>query len=315
MSNHLVFFGTHDFAKTILQSLIDAGWIIDLVVTQPDRPVGRKQEMQKPATKVLAEQYAIPVFQPEKLKDFCQALSSLATGQKIKRSDDCQFAVCAQYGAIIPQSVLDLFPLGIINVHTSLLPKYRGASPIQSALRNGETQTGVTIMKMDKGMDTGAILSQSTIEIFPDEIYPELDVRMAKLGATLLNTTLPLYLNGSLIPEEQDHTQATGCKMISREDGKIDWNKTTQEIYNMYRAYTPWPGIWTMWGDKRLKLLAIKPTERKNSPGKAVVEGSQLFIGTGDSSVEIEQIQLEGKSVMSAEEFVRGYGQIGGVQL
>ncbi len=294
----LVFFGTHDFAKTILQSLIDAGCVVELVVTQPDRPVGRKQEMQKPATKILAEQYGIPVFQPEKLKD-----------QKIEISEDCQFAVCAQYGAIIPQSVLDLFPKGIINVHTSLLPKYRGASPIQSALRDGETQTGVTIMKMDKGMDTGAILSQSTIEIFPDETYPQLDARMAEIGATLLNTTLPLYLSGSLIPEEQDHTQATGCKMISREDGKIDWNKTTAEIYNMYRAYTPWPGIWTMWGDKRLKLLAIKPSERKNSPGKAVVDGSRLFIGTGDSSVEIEQIQLEGKSVMSVEEFVRGYGK------
>lgn len=298
MSKHLVFFGTHDFAKTILQSLIDAGWIVDLVVTQPDRPVGRKQEMQKPATKILAEQYGIPVFQPEKLKD-----------QKIERLEDCQFAVCAQYGAIIPQSVLDLFPLGIINVHTSLLPKYRGASPIQSALRNGETQTGVTIMKMDKGMDTGAILSQSTIEIFPDETYPQLDARMAELGATLLSTTLPLYLNGSLVPEEQDHEQATLCKMISREDGNIDWNKTTDEIYNMYRAYTPWPGIWTMWGDKRLKLLTIKPSERKNSPGKAVVDGSRLFIGTGDSSVEIEQIQLEGKSVMSAGEFIRGYGK------
>lgn len=298
MSNHLVFFGTHDFAKIILQSLIDAGWIVDLVVTQPDRPVGRKQEMQKPATKILAEQYGISVFQPEKLKD-----------QKIEISEDCQFAVCAQYGAIIPQSVLGLFPKGIINVHTSLLPKYRGASPIQSALRDGETQTGVTIMKMDKGMDTGAILSQSTIEIFPDETYPQLDARMAELGATLLNTTLPLYLSGSLIPEEQDHTQATGCKMISREDGKIDWNKTTAEIYNMYRAYTPWPGIWTMWSDKRLKLLAIKPSERKNSPGKVVVEGLRLFIGTGDSSVEIEQIQLEGKSVMTAEEFARGYGK------
>jgi methionyl-tRNA formyltransferase len=305
MSNTLVFFGTHDFAKTILQSLIDAGCVVELVVTQPDRPVGRKQEMQKPATKLLAEQYGIPVFQPEKLKD-----------QKIEISEDCQFAVCAQYGAIIPQSVLDLFPLGIINVHTSMLPKYRGASPIQSALRNGETQTGVTIMKMDKGMDTGAILSQSTIEIFPDETYPQLDARMAELGATLLNTTLPLYLNGSLIPEEQDHAQATGCKMISREDGKIDWNKTTEEIYNMYRAYTPWPGIWTMWGDKRLKLLAIKPSERKNSPGKAVVEGLRLFIGTCDSSVEIEQIQLEGKSVMTVEEFVRGYsGLFDAVQL
>ncbi len=298
MSNTLVFFGTHDFAKTILQSLIDAGCVVELVVTQPDRPVGRKQEMQKPATKILAEQYGIPVFQSEKLKD-----------QKIEMSEDCQFAVCAQYGAIIPQSVLDLFPLGIINVHTSLLPKYRGASPIQSALRDGETQTGVTIMKMDKGMDTGAILSQSTIEIFPDETYPQLDVRMAELGATLLNTTLPLYLNGSLIPEEQDHTQATGCKMISREDGKIDWNKTTAEIYNMYRAYTPWPGIWTMWGDKRLKLLAIKPSERKNSPGKAAVDGSALFIGTGDSSVEIEQIQLEGKPAMTPDVFIRGYGK------
>jgi methionyl-tRNA formyltransferase len=303
MSNHLVFFGTHDFAKTILQSLIDAGCVVELVVTQPDRPVGRKQEMQKPATKILAEQYGIPVFQPEKLKN---------AELKIQNAE---FAVCAQYGAIIPQSVLDLFPLGIINVHTSLLPKYRGASPIQSALRNGETQTGVTIMKMDKGMDTGAILSQSTIEIYPDETYPQLDACMAELGATLLNTTLPLYLNGSLVPEEQDHTQASGCKMISREDGKIDWNKTTAEIYNMYRAYTPWPGIWTMWGDKRLKLLAIKPSERKNSPGKAVVDGPCLFIGTGDSSVEIEQIQLEGKSVMSAEEFVRGYGHISEIVL
>lgn len=297
-NNHLIFFGTHDFARTILESLIDTGYTIDLVVTQPDRPVGRKQEMQKPATKVLAEKHSIVVVQPESLKNYQLPITS------------CDFAVCAQYGAIIPQAVLDMFPKGIINVHTSLLPKYRGASPIQSALLNGDTQTGVTIMKMDKGMDTGAILSQSSIEIFPDETYPQLSVRMAELGATLLNTTLPLYLNGGIAPEEQDSSLATICKMISREDGKIDWSKSTQEIYNMYRAYTPWPGIWTMWGDKRLKLSSIKPSELKNSPGKAIVDGSRLFIGTGDFSVEIEQIQLEGKPVMNAEEFVRGYGNI-----
>lgn len=298
-----IFFGTHAFAKVILQSLIDANYDITFVVTQPDRPVGRKQELQKPATKILAEQFGIPVTQPESLKNYTL------------QANNAELAICAQYGALIPQDILNRFPKGIINVHTSLLPKYRGASPIQTALRNGETTTGITIMKMDKGMDTGAILSQKKITILPDETYPELEARMAEIGANLLLETLPQYLDGSLQPQTQDDSQATKCKMISREDGKIDWQQSTQTIYNMYRAFTPWPGIWTMWGNKRLKLLSISPSEAKFEQGKAQVENTRLFIGTADKSVEIRQIQLEGKPAMNTAEFIQGYQRIHGQTL
>lgn len=259
--------------------------------------MGRKQELQKPPVKMLAEQHDLNLIQPESLKNF-----------KIT-NDNFQIGITAQYGKIIPQSVLDLPEHGILNVHTSLLPKYRGASPIQSALIHGETTTGVTIMRMEAGLDTGPILLQKELLLDPNDTYLEVDKKLANIGASLLREALIPYIEGTLIPQTQDETKATHCQQLSRDDGHIDWHKTTAEIYNLYRGLTPWPGIWTMWNEKRLKLLTIRPAEKKLSPGNIFIENKHIYIGTQDSSIEILQLQLEGKPATDPTTFLSGYQQ------
>ncbi len=292
-----VFFGTHKFATIILQGLLDNPLFdVDLVITQPDRPVGRKKELTPPPVKVLAEQHNIPIEQPASLKNY-----------EVK---DAELFIVAQYGLLIPESIINTPTYGTINVHTSLLPKYRGASPIQSALIAGETTTGVTIMQMDVGMDSGDIILQREIDILPDETYLELDERMAHIGVELLNESMPQYISGELKPQKQNESQVTLCSKLSRDDGKVDWNKTTQKIYNQYRGLTPWPGIWTTWEDKRLKLLNIKPGSNKLNPGLVHIKNGILSIGTTDGSVDIFELQLEGKPPMDVETFINGYHQI-----
>lgn len=296
----LVFFGTHDFGAAMLAALIESGLFSRVtVVTQPDRPAGRSSELQESAVKKLALKNNFTVLQPESLKN-------QENTPNIPAAD--VFVVC-QYGLIIPQWVLDLPKQGTLNVHTSLLPKYRGASPIQTALLNGETETGITIMLMDAKMDHGPILAQATLTIDPDDTYPELSKKMESLAANFLVTTLPLWLTGSITPEDQDESQVSLCKMFSREDGKIDFSRTATEIYNQYRGLTPWPGIWTVWQEKRLKLLSIKPTPAAGTPGVVRAQDNHLLIGAGEGSIEVLSLQLEGKKPMSAEEFLNGYGE------
>lgn len=295
----VVFFGTHEFAVTILQGLLDNPFFdVKLIITQPDRPVGRKQEIQSSPVKLLAQKFNIPINQPESLKNY----ELLAIGYEL--------SIVAQYGLLIPKSIVEAPKYGTINVHTSLLPKYRGASPIQSALINGETKTGVTIMRMDEGLDSGPILLQKEINILPDETYLDLDSRLAHLGVEALNESIPEYISDNLKPRTQDESQVTVCKKLSRDDGKIQWNKTAQEIYNQYRGLTPWPGIWTMWEDKRLKLLNIRPCDKQVEPGKVLIQHDILYIGTSDASIEILELQLEGKSVMNSKTFLSGYRKL-----
>lgn len=292
----IIFFGTHQFGSTILESLIaDDRFSVDLVVTQPDKPVGRKQILTPPPVKVLADTLGIKTEQPESLKNF-----HLENGI-------FDVAVTAQYGLLIPSHLFNETKHGFINVHTSLLPKYRGASPIQSVLINGETETGVTIMIMDAGMDTGDILSQEKITINPDDTYPELDARLAKTGSQLLLRTLPDYIGGNIIPHKQDETHVTVCKKLSRDDGKIDWNNTTEEIYNLYRGTTPWPGIWTTLDGARVKLLKIKPANQKIEPGLIKCEEGKIFIGTSNGSIQILNIQFEGKQALDVNACLAGY--------
>ena len=201
---------------------------------------------------------------------------------------------------------------GTINTHTSLLPKYRGASPIQSAIFNGEKETGVTIMMMDKGMDSGPILSQKTVDILPDETYIELDTKMAQIASELLLDTTLKYVAGTIKPQTQNEAEITFCKKLDRDDGKVDWQKTTQEIYNQYRAFTPWPGVWTTWNEKRLKLLEIRPSGKKIEAGQVQIENDTMYIGTKNTSIEIQKLQLEGKPAMDAQVFVNGYKNING---
>jgi len=295
-----IFFGTHDFAAQILQELITSPLIdIKLVITQPDKPVGRKKELTPPPVKVLANKYNIPVAQPENLKSY-----SIAS--------EVDLGITAQYGLLIPPHILATPQYGLINIHTSLLPKYRGASPIQSALINAETKTGVTIMLMDEGLDTGPILAQKEVKIAPDDTCPQLEEKLAKIAKICLSEALPDYISGDLTPKSQDNSQATTCKELTRENGHINWSKTNQEIYNLYRGLTPWPGIWTSWQKQRLKLLEIKLANLDLAAGQVSIEDGSMYIGCGAKAIEILKLQLEGKQTTDTKTFINGYKQIHG---
>lgn len=299
----IVFFGTHTFAASILEALLaEPAFEVALVITQPDRPVGRQQKIQKSPVKILAEQNKIAVEQPNSLKSY--ALPACAG----RRVTSYELGVTAQYGALIPKHILETPKLGILNIHTSLLPKYRGASPIQTAIMNGDAETGVTIMKMDEGLDTGPILLQKKLSIGPDETCPKVEAKLAKLGAEALLEAIPKYLAGKLSPTPQADAQATYCKQLTRDDGRIDWRRSAREIYNQYRGLTPWPGVWTIWNEKRLKLLDIKLTAvLGGGGGEIIVDKDRLYITARNQALEIIELQLEGKKPMMARDFLRGH--------
>lgn len=274
----ILYFGSPEFAAIILERLVGAEINIVGVVTQPDKPVGRKQVVTPPAVKVVAESHGIDVFQPSTLKN--------PEAQKRIREFKPDLCVVASYGKILPKAVLEIALYGCINVHGSLLPKYRGATPIPAAILAGEDQTGVTIMMMDEGLDTGAMLSQSSFPIMPDETTGSLTKKMADVGGTLLIETLPAFLNGEIEPEEQDETLVTMTRMMKKSAGKIDWSKTPEEIERHIRAMDPWPGAFTNWNGMRLLIK------------KAHLEGGTLII---------DRIQPAGKNEMDFDSFRRGH--------
>ena len=229
-------------------------------------------------------------------------LSQFALGSRF------DLILSVNYLFILEPDVIDLSKYAI-NIHGSLLPKYRGRTPHVWAIINNEKETGVTIMIMDKGMDSGPILSQKAVEILPDETYIELDAKMAQIASQLLLDTVPKYIADEIKPQTQNETEITFCKKLDRDDGKIDWKKSTTEIYNQYRAFTPWPGVWTTWNNKRLKFLAIKPTDKKIEAGQVCIENDIIYAGTADSSIIISKLQLEGKPEMDAQVFINGYGK------
>lgn len=289
----VAFFGTHQFACTILQALLDHDDItVAFVITQPDKPVGRRKILTPPPVKIIAEQAGITIFQPPTLKNFMLP-------------EPVDVNIVAQYGKLIPVSLLDAPKHATLNVHTSMLPKYRGASPIQSALINGDHETGVTIMKMDEGLDTGPILLQQSLAIDPDETYLELDARLAATGAQVLLTALPLYINGTLVPEPQNDDEATHCRQLTREDGHINWNSSAEEIYNLYRGTKPWPGVWTTIDGKRLKILGMTMTQTQatESPGVVTIEKDGAFVHTLNKRLHLILIQLDGKNPRDAAHF------------
>ena len=306
-----VFFGTHNFAATILEGIINNPLFdVQLVITQSDKPVGRKQELQKSPVKLLAKKHGLPITQPVSLKSYALHPAPEDIGHMTY-----DVGICAQYGLIIPEDILNAPKHGIINVHTSLLPKYRGASPIQSALINGEEETGVTLMKMDAGLDTGPILWQKALKIEPNDNYTTVEEKLAKIAILGLTEAIPDYVAGTLSTTPQDNAHASICKELTREDGRIDWSKTAQQIYNQYRGLTPWPGVWTVWNDKRLKLLQINPSNKTLQTGQVLVEGDKIYIGAGDQAIEILELQLEGKQKTSAKDFINGYKSIDKVAL
>lgn len=307
-NTNIVFFGTPQFSKIILEGLIDSGYKPSLVVTSPDKPVGRKHVLTPSDAKAFAQQHDIPVFQPEKLM-----------GEAIDRiqKENPDLIIVAAYGKIIPKIILDIPARDAINVHGSLLPKLRGASPIQTALLHGEKETGITIMLMDEKMDHGAILSQKSLDIAKKETSFTLYDKMAHVGANLLVETINKWLDGSIEPREQNHDKATYTKIIKREDAHISWDKPTQEIENMIRAFTPWPGTFSLWNEKRIKFLSADiDREKKSEKHGFVVAYKNGFAVTCSQGLLIPaKIQMEGKNIQNAEEFLKSHPDIVGSKL
>lgn len=298
--------GTPLFAETILRSLLDGKFDVVAVYTQADKPSGRDQEVKESPVKILAESRNIPVVQPSRLDD--AAIDHF-------RSFAPDLVIVAAYGKIVPPKMLDIPPLGCLNVHGSLLPKWRGASPVQNALLAGEIETGVTLMKMDSGMDTGPIIAQEKMAIDPYDTAATLLPKMADMGSSLLLSTLPAWIQQTLTPTPQDSSRATLCQLIEREDGKIFWNESAETIFNRYRGLTPWPGVFSFW-KKDTSLLRIKfheisfsrqNPETRHALGEVFESGDHIGVETASGIILLIMLQMEGKTVVSARDFVRGY--------
>ena len=324
MANPLktLFMGTPPFGATVLRRLASAYEVVG-VVTQPDRPAGRKNTLTPPAVKTAALELGLPVLQLERLR---------TAGNQARLREfagDADLFVVASFGMILPQAVLDMPPLQCLNVHASLLPAYRGASPVGQAILDGLTETGVTIMRMEKGLDTGPMLSRVVVPIAPDETQPSLLDKLALAGGNLLVETLPAWAVGEIVPTSQDDGQATHTGIIKKEAGQIDWQESAILIERKSRAYDPWPGIFTLWEGQTLKLGRCEVFEgdqigltEATQPGQVVLarpdgeSGSErLLIATGDGFLAPRGLQLPGKKMLSAEDFGRGYRSFVGAVL
>ena len=292
----VIFLGTPAFAVPTLEKVLGAGHTVLTVISQPDRPKGRKQALSASPVKEAALRHGLPVFQPERIRrpEAVAQLAGLAA----------EAMVVVGYGQIIPQSIIDLPRHGILNVHASLLPKYRGAAPVQWAIVNGETITGVTIMRIDAGLDTGDMLLKAETAIDPEESAIELGARLAVMGANLLVETLARI--ETLVPQKQDSVQATYAPILKREDGHIDWKRPLREILNRVRGFVPWPGCYAYWREMRFHIWKASPAKLDLKPGEPGTVGQRLFVGCGDGAIEILELQLEGKRRMTAKEFLNG---------
>ncbi|MGC2111284.1 MAG: methionyl-tRNA formyltransferase [Candidatus Korobacteraceae bacterium] len=299
----LVFCGTPLFAVPTLEKLVAAGFKVKLVATQPDRPSGRGMELSASPVKRTALALDLPVTQPEKIKnndEFRRQLESIAP----------EAIIVVGYGRIIPQWMIDLPKLGNINLHASLLPKYRGAAPIQWAIAMGESVTGVTTMRIDAGLDTGDILQQSEERIRPEDTALTLAPRLAQSGAESMITTLAGLKNGTIVPQPQDNAKATLAPILKREDGLIDFARTATDTWNRLRGFQPWPGAFTIFRGKMLHLYAAIPAPEVGVVAAAhfVVENHRLLLGFAHgTALEIQELQVEGKKRMSGQDFINGY--------
>ncbi len=299
----IVFFGSPLFAVPFLNTLTTSeGLDVVGVVTQPDKPVGRKGELKASAVGAAATAYGIPVLKPESLKE-------ANVMDRLKEFQADVFVVLA-YGQIIPGNILDIPPLGVVNVHPSLLPKYRGATPMQAAIRAGDKTTGITIMKMDKKMDHGPILAQLEFEL-PDGIdYPELESIVIQKGPKLLVDSLLAYEAKRLEPMPQDDSKATFVKLFDRNVGRVDWQKqSAAEIERMIRAYCPWPGVWTTYRGKRLKILAagVERGAFLKKLGSVIRRDDKVFVICKKGTLELKEIQLESAKPASITSFLHGH--------
>jgi methionyl-tRNA formyltransferase len=296
----IAFLGTPAFAVASLDALARAGHDIVCVVAQPDRPAGRGQSPREPATKVWALAHAVPLLQPEKVRDggLARSLSALAP----------EILIVAAYGRILGEDLLNLAPFGALNVHASLLPRWRGAAPIAWALAEGDRETGVTIMQMDAGLDTGDILLQRALAIGPEETSETLRDRLAQLGANAVVEALPLLAAGRLTPVRQDGSQATPARILDKEDGRLDFAKPAETLAARVRAFTPWPGAFTSLGGKLLKVHAARTAAGAGlAPGEARAAQDGILVGCGGgSALLLRTIQLEGKRRLEAVDFLKG---------
>jgi methionyl-tRNA formyltransferase len=297
----LVFCGTPQFAVPTLKQLLGAGHSIELVITQPDRVRGRDQPPSPPPVKALAIQSGLPVVQPEKIKNNPELRGRL---EQVKPDA----IIVVAYGRIIPEWMLNLPRWGNLNLHASLLPKYRGAAPIQWAVANGETVTGATTMRIDQGLDTGDILLQRTMPIGPDQTAEQLFPLLADSGASLMIETLDALQAGQIKPMAQDDAASSLAPILQREDALVDFARSAVEIYNRWRGFQPWPGAYTFFRGKKLTLHRLVPVESLAvPPGELVVERDRLFVGAGSAtSLELLEVQLEGKKRMPVADFLRG---------
>lgn len=299
MMTRVVFMGTPEFSVPTLAMLADSYHVAG-VFTQPDRPAGRGQRLTASAVKQWAQPRGLPVLQPRTLRD------SAVQAQLAEMKPDV--IVVAAFGLLLPKPVLDLPPRGCLNVHASLLPKYRGAAPIPAAILNGDQETGVTLMVMDEGLDTGPALTSAAIPILPDDTTDTLTVRLAELGARLMEETLPRWIAGEITPRPQDHSRATLAPKLDKAEGRLDWSRPAVELDRRVRAFSPWPGTFTAWNGKLLRILSVQPTARQTqgAPGLVAKDAEGIGVVTGDGVLRLVTVQLEGKRAMRAEDYARG---------
>ena len=296
----IVFFGSPEFALPSLDALVAAGHDVALVVSQPAKPVGRSGAPADPPVARRARELGLPVFQPPTLKDDGAFARLAETVSDV-------FVVVA-YGKILAQRVLDLPRYGCVNVHGSVLPRWRGASPVQASLLAGDAETGVSIMRMEAGMDTGPVWAVARTPIAEDEDAGTLSARLARHGAGLLVETLPGIASGSVVPRPQDDALATLCPKVRREDGQADFSRSAGELVRRLRAYTPWPGLFAFRGGRRVKLLSARPVAgRANAaPGELLAAGDAIVVACGEGALSVTRLQAEGRKPLEAGAFSRG---------
>lgn len=323
----IIYMGTPDFAVPALEALVRGsapgvilpkGYEIATVISRPDKPSGRNQEIVASPIKQAALAHNLPVWQPGSFKK--------RENQEVLAAYQADLFIVAAFGQILPQAVLDLPRYGTLNIHASLLPNYRGSSPITEAILQGEKETGITIMLIDAGIDTGSMLLQRSLPITEDETTASLSPKLAGLGASALLEVLPQWVSSQLTPQPQDHSLASHTQMLKKADGRIDWSQPAEILARKIRAYIPWPNAYTTWHGKQLTLLAARPLPHDTDleqPGHVSLETIELAgkphkalrIATGQGSLLVETVKLEGKKALSAEEFVRGHMHIVGETL
>ena len=293
----IIFAGTTEFGIPTLEKL-KKDYELVLIITQPDKPTGRNRKLTSPPVKLWAEKNNIPIIQSELISSLQSQISNLSP----------DLLLVAAYGQIIPKEILDLPKFGSINIHGSILPKYRGASPIQSAILNGDNVTGITLIKMDEKMDHGPMIAVKSLQLEDTETFPELYKKMSGLAAELVEETLPKWFSGEIKPLEQDHIQATFCPTIKRADAKIDWSKSAVEINRKIRAYNPEPGTWTTLKGKTLKIISAEVIKdhKIELPGKLYVYNGELAVKCMENALVLKKVQPDGKNEMTGKDFLNG---------